>query len=116
MKKLISLTTTVLVGVTGLLALATTPAVAAPAASSGAASAPITCKEWPATLTVKRRAPVHTAPSGRSGVMWFAAKGRTYSIGGYCDNAAGNRWFCVAGCDFRDVPQGFWIWEDYFYA
>lgn len=114
MKNRASLTLAVLVGVGGLLTTGTSPATAA---SSTARPAPaIECREAAASLTVKHRAPVHTAPSGRSGVAWIAAKGKTYRIGGYCDNSAGNRWYCVAGCDFSDAPTGFWIWEEYFLA
>jgi hypothetical protein len=116
MKNLTALALTGLVAAAGLLTASTSPAAASPTTSSSAASGQITCVEWPGALTVKRRAPVHTAPSGKSGVAWFAAQGKGYRIGGYCDNSAGNRWYCVAGCDFSDAPTGFWIWEDYFRA
>lgn len=114
MKNPISLTLAVLAGVGGFLTAGTSPATAA--SSTAQRSAAIECHEASATLTVQHRAPVHSEPSGTSSVVWIAAEGKTYRIGGYCDNDAGNRWYCVAGCDFSDAPRGFWIWEEYFLA
>lgn len=84
-------------------------AVAAPAATRS-----ISCDAAGATPTVWYRAPVHTQPKGTSPVAWVAASGKTYRIGGYCDDSAGNRWYCVASCDFDDGVSGYWIWEEYF--
>lgn len=100
----------------GLLAAGSTSAVASSDASTAGPSARAICREAAGNLTVRHRAPVHTQPSGRSPVDWIAAAGRTYRIGGYCDNSAGNRWFCVARCDFSGTPSGRWIWEEYFRA
>jgi hypothetical protein len=99
-------------GVGGMLTTSTTPAAAEPATAQPRAT--IECHETAGSLTVRHRAPVQTRPSAASHVMWFAAKGKTYRIGGYCDNSIGNRWYCVAGCDFKDTPKGFWIFEEYF--
>ena len=99
-------------GVGGLLTTGTSPAAAeAPPAQPRAT---IECHKTAGSLTVQHRAPVHTRPRAASHVMWFAAEGKTYRVGGYCDNSAGNRWFCVASCDFKDTPRGFWIFEAYF--
>lgn len=74
----------------------------------------VECQEAAATLTVQHRAPVHTGPKGSSPVAWFAARGTSYRIGGYCDNSAGNRWYCVSACDFDEGATGRWVWEEYF--
>jgi hypothetical protein len=101
----------VLAGAAGLLASGTSPAAAeAPTAQP---TASLECHKAAASLTVRHRAPVHTRPSAAAHVMWFAAKGKTYRIGGHCDNSIGNRRYCVAGCDFRDTPKGYWIFEEY---
>lgn len=114
MKNTLLLTVATLAGIGGVLASGT-PAAAAEAPAARAAGQ-IECHEASARLTVQHRAPVHTAPSAAAHVAWFAAKGKTYRIGGYCDNSHGNRWYCVAGCDFSDTPKGFWIFEEYFRA
>lgn len=101
-------------GVGGVLTTGTSAAAAeAPTAQP---SAMIKCHPGTGFLTVKHRAPVHTQPSAASRVKWIASKGATYRTGGYCDNSYGNRWYCVAGCDFRDNPRGYWIWEKYIKA
>jgi hypothetical protein len=112
MQNRVSLTLAALVGVGALLTTGASPATAAPSAARPPGG--VECKETGGHLTVQHRAPVHTAPSGKSSIAWIAAKGTTYRIGGYCDNSAGNRWYCVAGCDFDDTPTGRWIWEEYF--
>lgn len=103
MKNCLFLPLAALAGAGGLLASGTSPAAAGgtvrPAAS-------LECHKAAASLTVRHRAPVHTRPSAAAHVAWFAAKGKRYRIGGYCDNFLGNRWFCVAGCDFSGTPKG----------
>jgi hypothetical protein len=113
MKNRVSLTLAALVGAGGLLTSGPSPAAAAP--STARPPGTIECHESGGSLTVQHRAPVHTQPSGKSSIAWIAAKGKTYRIGGYCDNTAGNRWYCVAGCDFSDNPTGRWVWEAYFH-
>lgn len=114
MKNRVSLALAVLVGVGSLLMTGTSPAAAV--SSTARPTAAFDCKAGAGSLTVQHRAPAHTQPSGKSSIAWIAAKGKTYRIGGYCDNSAGNRWYCVADCDFSDTPTGFWIWEEYFRA
>jgi hypothetical protein len=112
-----ALTTLVVLTCTGgLLAAGTTSASAASTDTSNARAGQFICRTAAGNLTVRHRAPVHTQPSGRSPIDFIAASGRTFRIGGYCDNSAGNRWFCVARCDFSDTPSGRWIWEEYFRA
>jgi hypothetical protein len=112
MKNRVSLTLAALAGVGGFLTTGASPAVAAPSTAQPVSA--FECRAASAHLTVQHRAPVHTQPSGKSSIAWIASKGKTYRIGGYCDNSAGNRWYCVAGCDFDDTPTGRWIWEEYF--
>jgi hypothetical protein len=112
MKNRVSLTLAAFAGVGGLLTTGTTPVAAASLPEKQAAA--FECREASGHLTVQHRAPVHTQPSGKSAVDWIASAGKTYRIGGFCDNSAGNRWYCVARCDFDDTPTGRWIWEEYF--
>ncbi|MDF1603961.1 hypothetical protein [Nocardioides sp. YIM 152315] len=101
----------------GLLAAGSTSAGAAsPEGPSAGPSAQAVCREAAGNITVRHRAPVHTGPSGRSPIDFIAAAGRTFRLGGYCDNSAGNRWYCVARCEFSGTPSGLWIWEEYFRA
>lgn len=110
MKKL-ALALTALVGMGGLLttgpSIVTSPAQAAPAQPAGR----IDCDRTSANLEVKHRAPVHTRPSGKSPVSFVVSAGKVLRIGGYCDNSAGNRWYCFADCG---ISEGNWIWEEYF--
>lgn len=75
----------------GLTTVGTTSASAASTERSSAAPAATICREAGGSLTARRRAPVHTHPSGRSPVDLIAASGRTLRIGGYCDNSAGRQ-------------------------
>jgi hypothetical protein len=112
MQNRLSLTVAAIAGVGAMLSTGSSPAAAAPTTAQPAAA--YSCHPGAASLTVQHRAPVHTQPSGRSSIAWIASAGKTYRIGGYCTNSAGNRWYCVAGCDFSDTPTGRWIWEEYF--
>ena len=114
MKNRVSLALAILVGLANLLTTATSPATAV--SSSARPAAAISCRAGAASLTVQHRAPVHTHARGSSSIAFVAAKGTTYRIGGYCINSAGNRWYCVAKCDFSDTITGLWVWEEYFRA
>ena len=102
--KIRALTLATLIGLGGVAA-GISPAQATPRAGQ------IDCDKTSAVLELKHRAPVHTRPSGKSGIRFVMSAGEVLRIGGYCDNSAGNRWYCFKDCG---INEGNWIWEEYF--
>lgn len=114
MKKLLFLSIAALLGAT--LATSAVPGAFAQTGSAPTSGRSFECHSVSTVLTLQHRAPVHVRPYGKSPVAYFAARGSDERVGAYCDNSDGQRWYCIAACDFDSSLNGFWVWEEYFLA